>query len=83
MVFLAIVTTLLLTTSFFKTRSMHKTVKSVTEKLVVSAFLLFITNIVGNQFGLQVSINEYTLMITSILGFPGLLAIAVIQNVII
>jgi len=50
-----------------------------TVRLVIGLLLLVLLNVVGNQFGLFVPINLLTIVITSILGFFGILSLVAIQ----
>lgn len=54
-------------------------VSTSTVRLVIGLLLLVLLNVVGNQFGLFVPINLLTIVITSILGFFGILSLVAIQ----
>lgn len=48
-------------------------------KIVIGAFLLFLLNAFGSNFGIHVPINIVTATISGFLGIPGVAALTVIQ----
>ncbi|HHX94041.1 MAG TPA: hypothetical protein GX690_02990 [Tenericutes bacterium] len=45
-------------------------------KVVLGGFMLYLYNLVAVHFNLLISINLITLLISAVLGFPGILAMA-------
>lgn len=56
-------------------------VRLTVEKIVVSTLFLVVVNIIANQFGFRVGVNEYTISMVSVLGLPGLSLVVLLQNV--
>lgn len=48
-------------------------------RIVVGLLLLLLLNVVGNQFGLYLPINIFTVVISSVLGIFGLTSLVAVQ----
>lgn len=46
---------------------------------VVGVILLYVVNLIGANFGIQIGINFVTALISGILGIPGVIALILIQ----
>lgn len=79
---LVVIFLLIFISYLLKTKNIIITFRLTIEKIVISAVLLVILNIIINNFGLQVAVNEYTVSLVSLLEFPGLVVVLLLQNVI-
>ncbi|MGG3956545.1 pro-sigmaK processing inhibitor BofA family protein [Bhargavaea massiliensis] len=52
-------------------------------RLVIGALFIFLINVVGNVSGIHLPINLFTVMVTGVLGIPGVVALIFIQQYII
>lgn len=46
---------------------------------IVGVILLYVVNLIGANFGIQIGINIITALISGILGVPGVIALILIQ----
>jgi len=74
-IILALIVVLLLTKPL-------KILKMVLANLVIGLTTLFLINLIGSDYGIQVSINEYSAGVSGILGIPGVVALVIVQNII-
>ncbi len=60
---------------------MLKTILKLTKKFIIGAFLLYAFNLIGASLGIVVPINTLTIIATTVLGFPGVIGLILLNIV--